>query len=202
MSNHLIFYKGNKRGTKIFDGIREYGSQVIKIILRFSYLNVVYWNIIQIESKVQKITRFIKIKNDPKSINSNNVFFMTKDSSGNLWIATYGGGLNKINADKVNSDKPKFIHYLDDLKNEDGLLYQDLKAVYLDNQNQLWIGSQGDGVYKIRLNATYQVLKHETSNPNGLSDNRVYYIYNDSKGNIWAFLKDGILNKWEKSTPI
>ncbi len=53
-------------------------------------------------------------KNDPSIINSisdNRVYNIFKDSNGELWIGTYGGGLNKMNR-----AEGSFINYKNDPK--------------------------------------------------------------------------------------
>jgi signal transduction histidine kinase/ligand-binding sensor domain-containing protein len=150
----------------------------------------------------EEITRFKNIPNDPTSINCDKIYYMTEDESGNLWIMTYGGGINKIDESMINSDQPVFIHYLDDQKKIDGLSYYNLRSVYLDEQNQLWIGSLGNGIYKTRLNRKFTIIKNEAGNTNSLSDNHVNFIFRDSKGDIWIASRDGILNQLNCKTNI
>ena len=77
-----------------------------------------------------------KSYDDAASIGSNDVIQMLKDSEGNIWLATYGGGLNRI--DSYDSDgTPRFRCF--DISH--GLSSNICLALTEDGQGDLWIST-------------------------------------------------------------
>jgi signal transduction histidine kinase/ligand-binding sensor domain-containing protein/DNA-binding response OmpR family regulator len=70
---------------------------------------------------------------DIHGISSNSITFLDKDSHGNFWIGTKGGGLNKYL-----SANDKFKHYT----KKDGLPSNIVYAMTEDDHGNLWISSQ------------------------------------------------------------
>ncbi len=78
---------------------------------------------------------FVHYKNnpdDPNSLSDNGVPSIYEDNSGNLWIGTYGGGLNKF--DRENK---VFIHY----NETNGLLNNVVLGILEDSANNLWLST-------------------------------------------------------------
>ena len=46
------------------------------------------------EIETETLKSYVNNPNDPKSLSSNNIMGFHEEKSGNLWIATYGGGIN------------------------------------------------------------------------------------------------------------
>ena len=75
---------------------------------------------------------------NPQTISHNPVNAVYEDHSGNLWVGTVEGGLNKKAA---GSDS--FIHYT----HESGTLtHNSVSAITADGQGRLWIGTWGGGI--------------------------------------------------------
>lgn len=67
------------------------------------------------------------------------------------------------------------------------------KAVREDDN--LWIGTQGQGLYRVNLNNGSTILfQNINNNKNSLSNNSITGIYKDRQGTLWISTKDG-LNK-------
>ena len=108
---------------------------------------------------------FVRIKNDPNNINSlnnNNVFSIYEDFDYNLWIGTYGGGLNKLPSTEKNKKIP-FISYF---TKKDGLPSNELYGILQDQNHNLWISSN-NGISK--FNPDSEVFTNFNSN-DGLQD--------------------------------
>ena len=54
-------------------------------------------------NKPSQISQIFHNKNDTNSLSNNNVFAIHEDSENNLWVGTFGGGLNKIIRDSLNA---------------------------------------------------------------------------------------------------
>lgn len=78
------------------------------------------------------------------SISSNNIFSLYKDvSTGNIWVGTFGGGLNKINFDKENN-----VKNFERITKRDGLPDNAIYSILKDNNGFLWLSTDG-GIVKI-----------------------------------------------------
>jgi DNA-binding NtrC family response regulator/ligand-binding sensor domain-containing protein len=128
-----------------------------------------------------------------------------EDSSGILWIGTYGGGLNKlilpmrrdgvgVSIDAKSSDLT-FTHYRHDPENPNSLSDDLVLSVYQDRSGTLWIGTETGGLNELvqsdsgneneGSHATFIHHQHDPNNPNSLSHNFVKSIFEDSKGMLW-----------------
>ena len=84
--------------------------------------------------------------NDTNSLSNNNGFAIHEDSENNLWVGTFGGGLNKIIRDSLNAGPTKFIHFNQKKGLADNVVY----GIIEDLDKNLWI-STNDGLAKYSL---------------------------------------------------
>jgi ligand-binding sensor domain-containing protein len=85
-------------------------------------------------------------RRDPGNINSlssNEVTSMLEDSSGIIWIGTYGGGLNRWDK-KTN----QFIHFRHNFSNPGTLTSDTIEALLEDRHGHLWV-CNGDVLSKL-----------------------------------------------------
>ncbi len=79
---------------------------------------------------------FRHIKDDRNSLSHNYIFDIYESTSGQIWIATFGGGLNKVEF-RGPDKKAYFIRYME----EDGLGDNSVKSIEEDIDGNLWIGT-------------------------------------------------------------
>lgn len=70
-------------------------------------------------------------------------------------------------------------------------------SIIEDSQSNIWIGTRGDGLYKLIPQSkpfTYKVVnfKNDASNPYSLTNNDIYSVFQDSKNRIWIGTMDGV----------
>src|ERR1700744_526914 len=82
-----------------------------------------------------EFTVYKNIPNDPKSLSNNFITGINLDRNGDLWIATWGGGVNRY--DPI---KDRFIHY------STNSFTKFINCVLEDHLGQIWIGTNGGGV--------------------------------------------------------
>ena len=82
--------------------------------------------------------RYTHESGNPSSLSGNQVNTMYEDNSGNFWIGTDGGGLNKF--DRKSEEFTRF-------NEEDGLPDNSIKGILGDNEGNLWI-STANGLSK------------------------------------------------------
>jgi signal transduction histidine kinase/ligand-binding sensor domain-containing protein/AraC-like DNA-binding protein len=97
-----------------------------------------------------------------------------EDADHNIWIAFDDVGLVKLDA-KTRTLQRNAIS---------DKLPRQLNALFYDRDENLWIGSNGQAVYRVNLKSNQ--IKQYAVQSNGLGDNRVSCIYQDKKGTIWV----------------
>ena len=91
-------------------------------------------------------------------LSNNAVFAFAQDKTGRIWVATAGEGINYMELN-TNTFKQRYA----DIPNING--YQ--KTLLLDDANNLWIGSDGTGLYQ--LNVKTDTITHFSAKNDGKS---------------------------------
>lgn len=150
---------------------------------------------------------------DSASLSHNVVRSLLVDRSGNLWVGTDDGGLNKF--DRVKEHFARFVHDPSDSTSiPDGIV----GVLYEDKARNLWIGVRGGGLNRLvfvpdtttasggQSKAGSQVgnsptaknrpvfihYRHNPVNRNSLSDDRVYALVEDHSGVLWIGTETGL----------
>ncbi|TKG90761.1 hybrid sensor histidine kinase/response regulator [Puteibacter caeruleilacunae] len=135
---------------------------------------------------------FLHFKNNAKlktSLSYNNIRALLEDSKGNLWIGTWGGGLNKLNLNKTDQlDSAKFIHYRRNYSTTNGISSDLVNTLFEDSNGNLWIGTQ-EGLSKYNP-TTDTFTNYDVSS--GLADNIVKGILEDKYGELWISTQKGL----------
>jgi signal transduction histidine kinase/CheY-like chemotaxis protein/ligand-binding sensor domain-containing protein len=141
--------------------------------------------------------KFMVYRNDPanpRSLSNNTVRDITEDASGNLWIATLGGGLNKFDR-----QKETFTVFKHNPNNLNTISTNLVTTLLVDHKNQLWIGTRNRGLDRLDISTnTFTHFAHSDSVSASLSDNDVRDIIEDHQHNIWIATNNGGLNLYEE----
>jgi signal transduction histidine kinase/ligand-binding sensor domain-containing protein/DNA-binding response OmpR family regulator len=123
-------------------------------------------------------------RNDPFSIGQNTVWCAKKDTKNRLWLGTSTAGLNLF--DPVTE---KFYQYKNIPGNAHSLISNFVFSLFIDSKNRLFVGTL-QGLCVTSLNAVkatipkkinFSVIKIKNT-----QGNRINYITEDYKGNIWV----------------
>ncbi|MCB0525572.1 MAG: response regulator [Lewinellaceae bacterium] len=82
---------------------------------------------------------------------SNLVYNLTEDKNGVIWAACYNGVSLLVKNDKSSSHTNEKAYKIYQLTEKDGLKGKDLRAIYIDSKNIMWLGSE-KGLMSIDLN--------------------------------------------------
>jgi PAS domain S-box-containing protein len=140
---------------------------------------------------------FNHFKNDPKkenSLSNNSIYSITQDIQGNIWISTFGKGLNIINP-----LGDRFIHYRSESGDQNSLNNNQVNT-FLEDNDFLWIGTEG-GLN--RYNKKEDKFKHYVHNPldkRSIGSNAVWAICKDRRENLWIGTWGGGLNRFDYKT--
>jgi len=149
----------------------------------------------------RKNNKFIYIKASHGSISDNHIRAIHDDGKGNLLIGTYAGGLNIFNKNSKNVRIYKNVP-----GDTNSLGTNQVQAVLIDKEGNYWIGTFGGGLNKVskenveKGNIRFERFVVNPNQPFSISDNRIYTIFEDSKGILWIGTFGGGLNKFDKTT--
>ena len=137
--------------------------------------------------------KFTVYRNDPENKNSlsnNYVPDLLESANGDLWIATWGGGLNRFNR-----EKGTFHYYKHNENNANSIASNFIAAIKEDSNGNLWIGTESSGVdmYDKRT-GNFVHYKFNRNDPNSLSDDFVRKVYLDKEKNLWVGTVHGGVN--------
>ena len=123
---------------------------------------------------------------NPESLSEDWIVSICEDKGGNIWFGTGYSGLNMFNPKTLD-----FEHL------EPGLF---VWSVYEDKDQMLWIGTEKEGLHRRDLvTGEKTVFYHDPDDDSTISNNSVYYIFEDSQNNIWVGTSFG-LNKFDRNT--
>lgn len=124
------------------------------------------------------------------SLYQNEISALIQDTANNFWI---GHTTGEISFGKPGGFEKWFP--------EEGLPKKEITTFYIDNENNVWFGTAGEGAYyfNFKRNRLYNI-----NTDDGLSDNYIYKIKQDSANNFWIATDYGlnIYNKKEREFSI
>ena len=119
------------------------------------------------------------------------ILHLAQDSRGDLWLGSFDAGLQRL--DPVTG---RFTSYAHSEANPASLSNNDVRAVFEDSANRLWIGTaSGLDLFDRRM-GTFQNYGHDRSNPRSLADSFVVSIDQDRNGLLWIGTKNGGASRW------
>lgn len=131
-----------------------------------------------------------------KSLSASDVRCLSKDSKGNIWIGTWGGGLNKFDPETGTFSVYKHIE-----NNANSLSHDNVGSIVEDTSDFFWIGTFGGGLNKFNTStgkcANLNNFKHDKNNANSLSNNLIAYLLKDVSGILWIGTDGGGLDKFD-----
>ncbi|MBO1321225.1 two-component regulator propeller domain-containing protein [Acanthopleuribacter pedis] len=153
------------------------------------------------DETADSFTPYQNLPGEPNSLSSNLVTHLHRDRGGRLWIATYGGGLNKF--DPVTGG---FTRFFDDptfdvlsvvgyhkIPNTGGQ-----PPIHEDRNGFLFIITHGGGLLRFNTeNETFIQYRHIPDEPRSLSNNLVYGIFPDGGGGLWLATAAGGLDRFD-----
>lgn len=135
--------------------------------------------------------------NNPSSISHNMVSSICEDDSGNLWLGTgfihfkTGGGLNMFDR-----KTEQFTYYRHNPDNPSSLGSDIIKDVFVDRNNNLWVGASDEGLFSVPL--------HDINGDSNPQFNRyagagswINSVYEDRQGNIWIASQSFFIKKYD-----
>lgn len=119
---------------------------------------------------------------NPNSISHNHAFALDVDSKGNLWIATEGGGVSKLDP-----KTEEFAQFLADPDNENSIPSNEALAVTVLRDDRVCFGLRSGGMSMYDpQSGSFTNFHHEEGDSTTIGDGQVWSIYEDRDGMIWC----------------
>ena len=137
-----------------------------------------------------------------------------QDRKGILWIGWNGLSTSKKDGigglASLNKTTGKITRYQNNPADPNSLSNNNVTAIYEDNQNNLWIGTIGDGLNSLnRESGKFTHYAYNPLHPEKLSGpplsaityrNGISFIREDSKGKLWIGSREGGINMYDPTT--
>lgn len=160
------------------------------------YLWIASWGngLWRFDRKTGRFTVFLHIPGDPRSLRSNQVGHLCRDTNGDLWVGTMGG------LSLLRNGSDGFIHFANDPGDNSTISADGIWGIAMDRSGTLWAGTLRGGLNKlVRPRKVFAHYFHARGNPKSLSDNTVRAFYEDPEGFIWIGTANG-MNRFDRKT--
>ena len=138
---------------------------------------------------------FQNLTDEPEEFR-NIVRYMAENPAGVLWIATYGGGLVKL---EIESEV--FTSYAPDPADPDFGGHEWISAMLVDDSGKVWMGTHSEGLDIFDpVTGQTTIFHHDPNNPNSLGYDWIREIVQDPSGTIWVGTYGGGLDRFDPKT--
>ncbi len=132
----------------------------------------------------QHVTHYRHQAKQPQSLANDSVHALLEDTQGRLWVGTYGGVLHQAQWQADGS-----LHWQRYFEDDNVNI---INAILEDAQGKLWVGRR-DGLLHFEPDTgQFKQYVHDPKQPQSLSHDFVYALYQDSSGEIWAATHKGL----------
>ena len=132
--------------------------------------------------------------NDQWSLSSNSAYQAIEDKQGNIWVATYGNGVNLMTKDKNGRDI--FLHSNNEMHKYPKDAYQKVRTLAMDKDGNIWAGTT-DGIIILSYKGKKLDIK-KMENPDDfnyyLMSTDIVCLNRDQDGQMWVGTNGGGLS--------
>lgn len=124
------------------------------------------------------------VQNTNGEIATNRILSFSEDSKGTIWIGTFSRGIHSYDP-----DTKRFSMYDKEPFFSERISYSDVRRVYVDSQDYIWIGGN-EGLFKFKVengNFDLEVMspRFYKNTGNEFYNSQILDIYEDSSKTIW-----------------
>jgi ligand-binding sensor domain-containing protein len=121
-----------------------------------------------------------------------NIHPIYEDFHGILWVGSKADGLHVL--DRKNRD---YFHLTHIPGNANSLSSNHIRYVKEFPEGTLWVGTEDQGLNRIILDEArkpvrFKSYQSEANNPNSITSNKIYSIFNDKNGKLWIGTDNGL----------
>ncbi|QTE23707.1 ATP-binding protein [Polaribacter cellanae] len=117
------------------------------------------------------------------------------DGNKDLWISSDNGSVYKYNSKEKKYKEFLLSYKSNPVKSISNENFNMIISFFYDVNGFIWIGTDGDGLYKINVETGKLTLfKHQKNNRFSISNNSITSISQDRNGNLYFLDKTGLIN--------
>ncbi len=136
------------------------------------------------------LQNFCHQADNKESLGNNSAYLAVEDKFGNIWIATYGGGVNLMTQQ---DGKTVFLHPQNGMSDYPKNAFMKVRTIEADNEGNIWAGTT-DGIlimsYKNKK-VSIERLKMPEQSDKMLMSNDIVCLKRDTKGTMWVGTNGG-----------
>jgi ligand-binding sensor domain-containing protein/signal transduction histidine kinase len=142
------------------------------------------------------LRRYAHDPTDPGSLSHNFVQALTRGGDGSLWIATVGGGLNRLRP-----GSERFEHYRHDPQNPGSLAADALVFVNEDSAGTLWVGTLDHGLDELcRGCESFRHHVHDPANPHSIAGDTLNGVLETRRGEFYLAYRSAGLGRFDRAS--
>ena len=127
-------------------------------------------------------------QSDTNAISDNAIWSLCRDRSGDIWIGTMRGGLNRY---MIAEDR--FLHYVNNPADTTSLADNNVSAVFQDSRGLLWVGTMNNGLNCLDpQTGRFTRFRSVPDDASTLSDNTVWSVSEGHAGELWIATWKGL----------
>ena len=148
------------------------------------------------------ISNICHVDGQNNSLNSDAAYDAVQDREGNIWVATYGGGVNVLTQvtgkdGRIDLSHPLILHPDNAMRDYPFNGFRKVRAIEMDRDGTIWAGTT-DGILTMDLSKgklRIQRLENSEQQPDDiLMSNDVVCLTRDAKGTMWLGTNGGGLS--------
>jgi signal transduction histidine kinase/ligand-binding sensor domain-containing protein/DNA-binding response OmpR family regulator len=189
--NGLNIYNKNNKQVEFYDNAKIKAKYIQKITQtkdQTIWLGTFGNGLLKLNQKNKKVTKDSNTYSEDTSLSFDDVRDIIEDEKGNLWIATWGGGLNYFDVKKEVFSR----FYLPENNN--------LVSILKDKQ-KIWITSYGGGLSLFDIHKKNFVnFNFKENDATTISSNNLFSMLKDTKGYLWIGTSGAGVNRMNLET--
>ena len=119
------------------------------------------------------------------------ILALSQDSRGDIWLGSFDAGLQRLDP-----ATGRFTSYQHVEHDPASLADNDVRAIFEDSANRLWIGTAGGLNLFDRRSGSFQRYRHDRAKPRSLADDFVISLGEDRSGLLWVGTKSAGASRW------
>ncbi|MDH3275488.1 MAG: diguanylate cyclase [Gammaproteobacteria bacterium] len=132
--------------------------------------------------------QYLRERGNPQALSNDFIYDVEEDSDGNLWIATNGGGLARMDR-----KTRKFESFRHDAGNPNSVSDNIIRTLLIDAEGIIWLGTRGAGLD--RFDPQENQFTHYRFNADDQQEqgaNVIHKLYMDSSNALWVGSNQGL----------